>query len=112
METVPAESATTHPVLTQEQCEALINEFFTQGKVHNYYACFNKCSKVSEQELRRIKQKKFNREWVEKIENWWLCHVEGEGMFCIVCKKKVSKANASIQKELVKAKEELEQTKQ
>lgn len=32
VETVPAESATTHPVLTQEQCEALINKFLLKVK--------------------------------------------------------------------------------
>ena len=82
-----AESTSIHPVLSQVQCEALIKEFFTQGKVHNYYTCFNKCSKITEQELQRIKPKKFNHDWVERIDNWWLCHVEGERMFCIICKK-------------------------
>ena len=82
-----AESTSIHPVLSQVQCEALIKEFFTQGKLHNYYTCFNKCSKLTEQELQRIKHKKFNHDWVEKIDNWWLCNVEGEGMFCIICKK-------------------------
>ena len=82
-----ANSPSIHPVLSQVQCEELIKEFFNQGKVHNYYTCFNKCSKLTEQELQRINSKKFNHDWVEKIHNWWLCHVEGEGMFCIICKK-------------------------
>ena len=82
-----AESTSMHPVLSQVQCKAFIKEFFTQGKVHNYYTCFNKCSKITGQELQRIKPKKFNHGWVENIDNWWLCHVEGEGMFCIICKK-------------------------
>ncbi|PFX25827.1 putative RNA-directed DNA polymerase from transposon BS [Stylophora pistillata] len=69
------------------QCEALIKEFFTQGKLQNYYTCFKKCSKLTEQELQRIKPKSFNHDWVEKLDNWWLCYVEGEGMFCIICKK-------------------------
>jgi len=37
--------------------------------------------------LQRIKPEKFNHDWVEKIDNWWLCRDEGEGMFCIICKK-------------------------
>ena len=39
-----AESTSIHPVLSQVQCEGLIKEFFTQGKVRNYYTCLNKCS--------------------------------------------------------------------
>lgn len=64
-----ANSPSIHPVLSQVQCEELIKEFFNQGKVHNYYTCFNKCSKLTEQELQRIKPKKFNHDWVEKIHN-------------------------------------------
>ena len=68
-ETVPTESKSTHPVLSQEQCEASIKEFFTEDKVHNYYTCFNQCSKATEQELQRIKPKNLNHDWVEKINN-------------------------------------------
>ncbi|PFX25821.1 Zinc finger protein 862 [Stylophora pistillata] len=82
-----AESTNNHPLLSQLQCEALIKEFFTQGKLQNYYTCFKKCSKLTEQGLRRIKPKSFNHDWVEKLDNWWLCYVEGKGMFCIICKK-------------------------
>lgn len=86
VETIPIESKSTRPALSQEECKALIEEFF-EGRVHNYYTCFNKCSKLSEQEIERIKPKKFSHDWVENIDNWWLCHVEGQGMFCIICKK-------------------------
>jgi len=58
-----------HPVLSQEQCEASIKEFFTEDKVHNYYTCFNQCSKATEQELQRTKPKNLNHDWVEKINN-------------------------------------------
>jgi len=68
-ETVPTESKSTHPVLSQEQCEASIKECFTEDKVHNYYTCFNQCSKATEQELQRIKPKNLNHDWVEKINN-------------------------------------------
>lgn len=80
VETLPIESKSTRPALSQEECEALIEEFF-EGRVHNYYTCINKCSKLSEQEIERIKPKKFSHDWVEKIDNWWLCHVEGQGIF-------------------------------
>lgn len=86
VETLPIESKSTRPALSQEECEALIEEFF-EGRVHNYYTCFNKCSKLSEQEIERIKPKKFSHDWVEKVDNWLLCHVEGQGMLCITCKK-------------------------
>ena len=68
VETLPIESKSTHPALSQEECKALIEEFF-KGRVHNYYTCFNKCSKLSKQ-IERIKPKKFSHEWVEKIDNW------------------------------------------
>jgi len=75
---IPETKTTDNPVLSQDECEALIKEYFPQGKVHNYYTCFNKCSKVSEQELRRIQPTKFHHGWVEKIDRWWLRHVGGE----------------------------------
>ena len=75
-------------VIGKVQCEVLIKEFSLKVNfTTTIYTCFNKCSKLTEQELQRIKPKKFNNDWVEKINNFWLCHVEGEGMFCIICKK-------------------------
>ena len=38
-----------HPALSKQQCKALVKEFF-EGRVagHNFFTCFNKCSKLSE----------------------------------------------------------------
>ena len=55
--------------VSQIQCEVLIIEFFTQDKVHNYFTCFNKCSKLTEQELQRIKPKKFNHDCLHSFQN-------------------------------------------
>ena len=65
---LPIQSKSTHPALSQEQCEALVKEFF-EGRVHNYYIGLNKCLKLSEEELWRIKPKTFSHDWVEKIDN-------------------------------------------
>ena len=48
-----------NPVLSRETCLELINEYFSDKKVHNYFACFNSCSLLSMVEKLRIKPKKF-----------------------------------------------------
>ena len=83
-----AESTSIHPVLSTGTVWSVDKRVFSlKVKFITTNTCFDKCSKITEQELQRIKPKKFNHDWVEKIDNWWLCHVEGEGMFCIICKK-------------------------
>lgn len=78
-------------LLSAKECEDLIAQFFgTKKVVHSYYTCPSKlCNSLRHEEIARLKQQKKNyiHTWHQEKENWWLCFVEGEGMFCLLCKK-------------------------
>ena len=78
-------------LLSAKECEDLIAQFFGTNKVvHSYYTCPSKlCNSLRHEEIARLKQqkKKYIHTWHQEKENWWLCFVEGEGMFCLLCKK-------------------------
>ena len=77
-------------LLSAKECEDLIAQFFgTKKVVHSYYTCPSKlCNSLTHEEIARLKQqKKYIHTWHQEKENWWLCFVEGEGMFCLLCKK-------------------------
>ena len=77
-------------LLSAKDCKDLITQFFGTNKVvHTYYTCPSKlCNSFRHEEIARLKQqKKYIHTWHQEKENWWLCFVEGEGMFCLLCKK-------------------------
>ena len=78
-------------LLSAKECEDLIAQFFgTKKVVHSYYTCPSKlCNSLRQEEIARLKQhkKKYIHTWHQEKANWWLCFVEGEGMFCLLCKK-------------------------
>ena len=71
-----------------DECrDALLKLFEPEKTVHNCYKCSQSdCTNISKHEEQRIQPKKFQHSWLKR-ENWWLCYVEGEGMFCLVCRK-------------------------
>lgn len=83
-------SCSSEVLLSAKGCQDLISQFFGAEKVvHSYYTCPSKqCSSLREEEIARLKQqKKYIHTWHQEKENWWLCFVESEGMFCLLCKK-------------------------
>lgn len=78
-------------LLSAKECEDLIAQFFgTKKVVHSYYTWPSKlCNSLRQEEIARLKQhkKKYIHTWHQEKANWWLCFVEGEGMFCLLCKK-------------------------
>jgi hypothetical protein len=61
------------------------------------------CSAISKDEIERIKQEKkkdrFQHEWLfrkaikcEETGIWWAVYIEGEGMYCLLCRKHQSKS--------------------
>lgn len=73
---------------TGEECRDTIEKLFQSSEtVHNTFLCSKTdCTNISLHEQQRLKPKKFQHTWLSK-ENWWLCYVESEGMFCLVCRK-------------------------
>ena len=58
--------------------------------VHSYYTCPSKlCNSLRQEEIAGLKQhkKKYIHTWHQEKESWWLCFIEVEGMFCLLCKK-------------------------
>ena len=85
------ESCSAEPLFgpwTAKQCREIVVENFDEGKiVHNCFICPQRdCTSLSKHEERRIQPKKFQHSWLKK-DNWWLCYVEGEGMYCLICRK-------------------------
>ena len=78
-------------LLSTKECKDLIALFFGTNKVvHSYYTCPSKlCSSLRHEELARLKQQKkqYIHTWHQEKDHCWLCFVEGEGMFCLLCKK-------------------------
>jgi len=78
-------------LLSAKEYENLIAQFFgTKKIVQSCYTCPSKlCNSLRQEEIARLKQhkKKYIHTWHQEKANWWLCFVEGEGMFCLLCKK-------------------------
>ena len=72
---------------TPDECLKLISSFFPEDAVvHNQFNCAkNCCSDLSLAEKSRIAPKKFSHALI--AHNWWLVFVEGQGLFCLICKK-------------------------
>ncbi|EDO34037.1 predicted protein [Nematostella vectensis] len=87
------------PTIPLEEGRGLVESLFdTKNKhVHRYYTCrFDNCSSISHTESQRVKHLtyKFKHDWLfEKVSFdlnvgvWWLVYVEGEGMYCLLCRK-------------------------
>ncbi|XP_060565329.1 uncharacterized protein LOC132724476 [Ruditapes philippinarum] len=93
------EHADTEPWTHEEVC-ILLTQLFGSKTVHSVYLCSSKCcASLSKNETRRIVPKRFNHQTFITKKNWWLVYVEGEGMYCTVCKKhcmKHSQNNAEV----------------
>lgn len=80
--------------------EGIIKDLFTEDQkkvLHHYHRCRERnCSGLGTDEKQRLSSKKdkFQHEWLfeanvfcEKTGLTWLVFVEGEGMYCLICKK-------------------------
>ena len=80
-------------------------EQMAASKFHYYWKCTESgCSEISFKEKARIKQMKkqdmFQHNWLLKqtysftpsVKMWWTVYVEGEGIYCILCKKHCCKS--------------------
>ncbi|KAJ8319047.1 hypothetical protein KUTeg_004138 [Tegillarca granosa] len=72
---------------TEEQYSQLINTLFGEKVIHTY-RCKNGCD-FSNTELTRLRDNKTAGKPHHFLtpQNWWLSFVEGEGLFCIICRK-------------------------
>ena len=86
--------------VSSEDVESIINDLFTEDQkkvLHHYHRCRERnCSGLRTDEKQRLSSKKdkFQHEWLfeanvfcEKTGLRWLVFVEGEGMYCLICKK-------------------------
>ena len=106
-ETISGESALSKTVTSnndlwsQEKEEAFLSSSFTteSSNFHSYFKCKNsRCESLSSVELTRLKAKsgdKFQHHWIsdeslifcKKTGINWLIYLEGDGMFCLLCRK-------------------------
>ena len=90
--------------LSSEDVDGIINDIFTEDQkkvLHHYHRSHERnCSDLQTGEKKRLSSKKdkFQHEWLfdtnvfcEKTGLRWLVFVEGEGMYCLICKKYKSK---------------------
>ena len=86
--------------VSSEEVEGIINDLFTEDQkkgLHHYQRCRERnCSGLRTDEKQRLatKKDKFQHEWLfepsgfcQKMGLRWLVFVEGEGMYCLICKK-------------------------
>ena len=86
--------------LSSEDVDGIINDIFTEDQkkvLHHYHRSHERnCSGLRTGEKQRLSSKKdkFQHEWLfdtnvfcEKTGLRWLVFVEGEGMYCLICKK-------------------------
>ena len=86
--------------VSSEDVYRIINDVFTEDQkkvLHQYHRCRERnCSRLGTDEKQRLSNKKdkFQHEWLfeanvfcEKTGLRWLVFVEGEGMYCLICKK-------------------------
>lgn len=78
----------------------LLEEYFPEafsGKtLHSYYTCSGSCTELSKQEQQKQQGKgdKFQHKWLfdetltfsRETGMWWLVFIEGEGMYCLLCR--------------------------
>lgn len=78
----------------------LLEEYFPEAfsikTLHSYYTCSGTCTEVSKQEQQKQQGKgdKFQRRWLfeetlafsRETGMWWLVYIEGQGMFCLLCR--------------------------
>ncbi|XP_072028202.1 uncharacterized protein [Amphiura filiformis] len=101
--------------LSTEEAIKLLEEYFStafkDNRLHSFYTCSTTCSDIPDTEKERIRHLKtvrseegsakkkrsadmFKHSWItakktsfcEKTGIWWLVYVEGEGMFCLLCR--------------------------
>ena len=73
---------------TDEECLNLVKDLFSDSDqtVHKKFLCHERfCSDTSIAEKQRLSPLKFSHHKLKDY--WWLSFVEGQGMFCILCKK-------------------------
>ena len=73
--------------ITSDDVVGLLEQLYDKSqKVHSRYICSkNSCSTISIDEKLRFQPKTFNHNKLNDY--WWLCYVEQEGMYCIICRK-------------------------
>ena len=90
----------TPPKLQQKEAMKLLEEYFPEAfsrkTLHSYYTCSGSCTEVSKQEQQNQKGKgdKFQHRWLfeetlafsSETGMWWLVYIEGEGMYCLLCR--------------------------
>lgn len=89
------------PRLEQTEALNLLEEYFTDemvesNSVHSFYTCLGSCTQLSqnEQEKSEKLRDKFQHKWLfeeslaflEETGMCWLICVEGQGMFCLLCR--------------------------
>ena len=99
--------------VSSEDVYRIINDVFTEDQkkvLHHYHCCCERnCSSLGADEKHRLSSKKdkFQHEWLfeenvycQKTGLRWLVFVEGEGMYCLICKKyKCTKRTKQLQRE-------------
>ena len=86
--------------VSSEDVYRIINDVFTEDQkkvLHHYHRCHERnCSSLGADEKQRFstKKNKFQHEWLFEANVYcpktglrWLVFVEGEGMYCLICKK-------------------------
>ena len=90
----------TSPKLQHKEAMKLLEEYFPEAfsrkTLHSYYTCSGSCTEVSKQEQQQQKGKgdKFQHRWLfeetltfsRETGMWWLVFIEGEGMYCLLCR--------------------------
>ena len=74
---------------SEDDHKTLLAEFFqfSDGVVHSYICPRGCCiSKEEEARLKSLK-KTFRHDTFLTKQFWWLCYQEGQGLYCILCKK-------------------------
>ena len=93
-------SRTSAPKLENKEAMKLLEEYFPDAvrkkTLHSYYTCAGSCSELSQSEQERQKGKgdKFQHRWLfeetlsfsKETGMWWLAFVEGEGLYCLLCR--------------------------
>ncbi len=97
---VPSKAVTSNNLWSQKEGKFLSLSFTTESSdLHSYYKCRNcGCNSLSSVELTRLKAKsddKSQHHWIidgsltfcKKTGINWLVYLEGDGMFCLLCRR-------------------------
>ncbi|XP_033741732.1 zinc finger protein 862-like [Pecten maximus] len=99
MQAPPTQSQKSTTNRDLEEGLMLVNQLFPActGTIHSYYSCRKSdCTTLGKEESERLSTKtdRFKHEWLfmrssfaDKQNLWWLVYIEGQGMYCLVCKK-------------------------